>query len=152
MGEHDTDRFMPFFWTVFMFILGCNLMGMLPWVGGAPSASLGMTAALAVIVFLLGLFLGIRKFGVIGYLGNLMPSLGLPLYLAVIIVPMVWVIEFASLFIKHAVLAIRLLANMIAGHMVLLGILGWLLAHTLCRWAWPSGRLWRSSPSWPRPY
>ncbi len=123
MGEHDTDRFMPFFWTVFMFILGCNLMGMLPWVG-APSAALGMTAALALIVFFLGLFLGIRKFGVFGYLKNLMPSLGLPIYLAVVIVPMVWVIEFASLFIKHGILAIRLLANMVAGHMVLLGILG----------------------------
>lgn len=123
MGEHDTDRFMPFFWTVFMFILGCNLMGMLPWVG-APSASLGMTAALAIIVFVLGLFLGIKQFGVLGYLKNLMPSLGLPMYLAVIIVPMVWVIEFASLFIKHGILAIRLLANMVAGHMVLLGILG----------------------------
>ena len=123
MGEHDTDRFLPFFWTVFMFILGCNLMGMLPWVG-APSASLGMTAALALLVFALGLFLGIRKFGVLGYLKNLMPSLGLPIYLAVIIVPMVWVIEFASLFIKHGILAIRLLANMVAGHMVLLGILG----------------------------
>lgn len=123
MGEHDTDRFMPFFWTVFMFILGCNLMGMLPWVG-APSASLGMTAALAIIVFILGVFLGVKKFGVLGYLKNLMPSLGLPMYLAVVIVPMVWVIEFASLFIKHGILAIRLLANMVAGHMVLLGILG----------------------------
>ncbi len=123
MGEHDTDRFMPFFWTVFMFILGCNLMGMLPWVG-APSASFGMTAALAIIVFVLGLFLGIKQFGLLGYLKNLMPSLGLPMYLAVVIVPMVWVIEFASLFIKHGILAIRLLANMVAGHMVLLGILG----------------------------
>lgn len=123
MGEHDTDRFLPFFWTIFMFILGCNLMGMLPWVG-APSAALGMTGALALIVFAFGLYLGIRQFGIIGYLKNLMPSLGLPLYLAVVIVPMVWVIEFASLFIRHGILAIRLLANMVAGHMVLLGILG----------------------------
>lgn len=123
MGEHDTDRFLPFFWTLFMFILGCNLMGMLPWIG-TPSAAFGMTAILALIVFLLGLFLGIRKFGVVGFLKNLMPPLGLPMYMAVVIVPMVWVIEFVSLFIKHGILAIRLLANMVAGHMVLLGILG----------------------------
>jgi F-type H+-transporting ATPase subunit a len=123
MGEHDTDRYLPFFWTIFMFILGCNLMGMLPWVG-TPSAAFGMTATLAVIVFAVGLFLGIRKFGVVGYLKNLMPPLGLPIYLAVVIVPMVWAIEFVSLFIKHGILAIRLLANMVAGHMVLLGILG----------------------------
>jgi len=40
------------------------------------------------------------------------------------VVPLLWIIEFASLFIKHAVLAVRLLMNMGAGHLVLLGILG----------------------------
>jgi F-type H+-transporting ATPase subunit a len=50
--------------------------------------------------------------------------LGLPWYFAFWVVPLLWVIEFASLFIKHAVLAVRLLMNMGAGHLVLLGILG----------------------------
>jgi F-type H+-transporting ATPase subunit a len=68
--------------------------------------------------------MGIKTFGVVGYLKNICPSLGLPIYLAIIIVPLLWVIEFASLFIKHAVLAVRLLMNMGAGHLVLLGILG----------------------------
>jgi F-type H+-transporting ATPase subunit a len=71
-----------------------------------------------------GAFLGIKKFGLVGFLKNLCPDLGLPMYLAVVIVPMVWLIEFASLFIKHSILAIRLLANMVAGHLVLLGIMG----------------------------
>ncbi len=102
---------------------GLQLDGHVAW-GRCASASFCMTAALAIIVFVLGLFLGIKQFGLLGYLKNLMPSLGLPMYLAVVIVPMVWVIEFASLFIKHGILAIRLLANMVAGHMVLLGILG----------------------------
>ena len=123
MGEHDADKFMPFLWTIFFFILGCNLMGMIPWVG-SPTAAFGTTFALAGIVFAIGLFMGIKTFGVIGFLKNICPDLGLPLYLAIFIVPLLWVIEFASLFIKHGVLAVRLLMNMGAGHLVLLGILG----------------------------
>lgn len=123
MGEHDADRFMPFLWTMFFFILGCNLMGMIPWVG-APTASWGTTAALAILVFLVGLFVGVKAFGIVGYLKNICPELGLPWYLAFWVVPLLWVIEFFSLFIKHAVLSVRLLMNMGAGHLVLLGILG----------------------------
>ncbi len=119
----DSPKFMPLFWTVFFFILGCNLMGMLPWVG-SPTASWGLTAALALVIFGLGTYLGVAKFGVVGYLKNLCPDLGLPMYLAVGIVPMVWLIEFGSLFIKHTVLSVRLLLNMAAGHLVLLGIMG----------------------------
>ncbi len=48
MGEHDADDYLPFFWTVFVFIFGCNLMGMLPWVG-SPTAAIGMTGAMALI-------------------------------------------------------------------------------------------------------
>ncbi|MEO8268250.1 MAG: F0F1 ATP synthase subunit A [Aureliella sp.] len=122
IDPHDSPKFMPLFWTMFLFILGCNLMGMLPWVG-SPTAAIALTAVLAVIVFLVGTVLGIQKFGVAGYLKSLCPDLGLPMYLAVIVVPLVWLIEFASLFIKHGILAIRLLANMVAGHLVILGIM-----------------------------
>ena len=123
MGEHDADKFMPLLWTFFFFILGCNLMGMLPWVG-SPTAAFGTTLALAGIVFVIGVAMGIKTFGPVGFLKNICPELGLPWYLAFWIVPLMWVIEFASLFIKHMVLAVRLLMNMGAGHLVLLGILG----------------------------
>lgn len=123
MGEHDADHYMPLMWTLFFFILGCNLMGMIPWVG-APTSVFAVTGILAFIVFAVGLVQGIRKFGLFGYLKNLAPSLGLPIYLSVFIVPLVWVIEAVSLLIKHGVLAVRLLANMVAGHLVLLGFMG----------------------------
>jgi len=123
MGEHDADKFMPLLWTFFFFILGCNLMGMVPWVG-SPTAAFGTTAALAAIVFVVGLVMGLKTFGLVGYLKNICPELGLPWYLSFWIVPMLWVIEFASLLIKHLVLSVRLLMNMGAGHLVLLGILG----------------------------
>jgi F-type H+-transporting ATPase subunit a len=51
LGKHDTDRFAPLVWTVFFFVLGCNLMGMLPWLG-SPTASFAVTSALAFVVFL----------------------------------------------------------------------------------------------------
>ena len=123
MGEHDADKFMPLLWTFFVFILGCNMMGMIPWVG-SPTAALGTTIALAGIVFVIGVFMGVKTFGPVGFLKNICPELGLPWYLAFWIVPLMWVIEFFSLFIKHSVLAVRLLMNMGAGHLVLLGILG----------------------------
>jgi F-type H+-transporting ATPase subunit a len=123
MGEHDADKYMPFFWTLFMFVLGCNLMGMIPWVG-APTSAFGMTGALALMIFAIGLYQGVKHFGVLGYLKNLAPSLGLPIYLAIFIVPLVWLIEALSLLIKHLILAVRLLANMVAGHLVLLGFMG----------------------------
>ncbi len=123
MGEHDADKYMPFFWTLFMFVLGCNLMGMIPFVG-APTSVFATTGAIALMIFAVGLTLGIRHFGVMGYLKNLAPSLGLPTYLAVFIVPLVWLIEALSLLIKHLILGVRLLANMVAGHLVLLGFMG----------------------------
>jgi F-type H+-transporting ATPase subunit a len=123
MGEEDADRFMPFLWTMFFFILGCNLMGMIPWVG-SPTASFGTTFALAALVFIVGLTVGIKAFGVLGFLKNICPELGLPWYLAFWVVPLLWTIEAFSLIIKHLILAVRLLINMGAGHLVLLGILG----------------------------
>ena len=138
MGEHDADRFMPFFYSLFFFILGCNLMGMLPFVG-APTAAFGSTAALAIVVFVFGLILGVMTFGVSGYLKNLSPSLGLPWYMSIIIVPFLWLIEAASLLIKHVILAVRLLLNMSAGHLVLLGILGIGISYEAAQlpvWGW----------------
>lgn len=122
ISPKESPRFLPLFWTLFLFILGCNLAGMVPW-AGSPTAALAVTAVLAVVVLLVGAAFGIQKFGVLGYLKNLSPHLGLPTYIAIFVVPMVWLIEFGSLFIKHGILAVRLLANMVAGHLVILGIM-----------------------------
>ncbi len=122
MGEHETKRFLPLLWTFFVLIFGLNLAGMIPWLG-APTASLATAGSYALVVFALGVFLGVQAFGALGYLKNVCPQLGLPWYLAFWVVPLLWTIEFASLFIKHSILAVRLLANMVAGHAVLLGIM-----------------------------
>lgn len=122
IGEHDAERFVPLLWTMFLFILGCNLFGMLPW-AGAPTSSFAVTLSMAVVTFLTGMICGLKKFGPVGYLKNQIPHMDLPVYLAVFLKPMIFVIEVFGLLIKHFVLGIRLLANMVAGHLVLLGVM-----------------------------
>jgi F-type H+-transporting ATPase subunit a len=123
IGGHDADRFVPLLWTMFMFVLACNLLGMLPWLG-APTASFSVTIALALVTFGTGVVFGLIKFGPIGYLKNQIPHMDLPWYMAIIIKPMIFFLEVLGLLIKHVVLGFRLLANMVAGHMVLLAIMG----------------------------
>lgn len=123
IGHHDAGKFVPLLWTMFFFVLFCNLLGMIPWLGN-PTAAWGMTFAMACVTFLTGLVMGSIKFGALGFWKNQVPSLGLPLVLAIPIVPLLFLIEVLGLFIKHLVLSIRLLANMVAGHLVLLAILG----------------------------
>ena len=83
--------------------------------------SIGMSAA---VTFVTGLVVGSMRFGIVGYWKNQVPKMGLPVALAIPIVPMLFAIEVLGLFIKHAVLGVRLLANMVAGHLVLLAIMG----------------------------
>ncbi len=123
IGKHDADKFLPVLWTLFFFVLGCNLLGMVPW-AGSPTASFSVTLALAAVTLGTGMICGVVKFGPVGYLKNQIPHMELPFVLALFLKPMIWVIEVFGLFIKHGVLGVRLLANMVAGHIVLLSIMG----------------------------
>ncbi len=99
--------------TVFFFILISNLIGLIP--GCKPSTgTMGGTWALSLIVFLYFNYYGIKKVGFFKYFANLAPH-GVPAPL----IPLIWVIELASLFLRLVTLAVRLFANMYAGHMVL---------------------------------
>ena len=90
---------------------------------GAPTGALSVTLALACVTFGTVIVCGMQKFGVVGFFLNQIPSMDLPLVLAVVIKPLILLIEILCLVIKHLVLAIRLLANMVAGHIVLLSIM-----------------------------
>lgn len=127
IGHHDADRFLPLLWTMFFFILTLNLLGMVPWAGAATGA-LGTTLALAAIAFISVVAAGSAKLGVVGFWKAQVPHMDLPLVLAIPLVPMIFLIEVAGLFIKHTILAIRLLANMMAGHLVLSVIVGFIAA------------------------
>lgn len=118
IGHKDADRFLPFLWNIFFFVLFCNLLGILPW-AGSPTGALPVTGALALMTFAAVLATGMMKHGVVGFWTGMVPHMDLPLPLAIFLKPMLLVIEVAGLVIRHSVLAVRLLANMFAGHLVL---------------------------------
>ena len=139
--HHDGDRFVPLLLTLFFFVLGCNLLGMVPW-AGSPTASFSVTLALAGVTLLTVVLAGMRKFGFLGFFANQVPSMDLPLPLAILLKPMIFAIEMLGLCIKHLILAVRLLANMVAGHLVLLGIMGLISAaatYSMGLWATVTG-------------
>jgi F-type H+-transporting ATPase subunit a len=85
---------------------------------------------------------GMQKFGFLGFFGNQVPSMDLPLPIAIFLKPMIFLIEMLGLLIKHGILAVRLLANMVAGHLVLLGIMGMISAaatYSMGMWATVTG-------------
>jgi F-type H+-transporting ATPase subunit a len=138
---HDGDRFVPLLLTLFFFVLGCNLLGMVPW-AGSPTASFSVTLALAGVTMLTVIVAGMLKFGFFGFFANQVPSMDLPLPLAILLKPMIFAIEMLGLCIKHLILAVRLLANMVAGHLVLLGIMGLISAaatYSMGLWATVTG-------------
>ncbi|WP_254507856.1 F0F1 ATP synthase subunit A [Anatilimnocola floriformis] len=115
-------KFTPLLCTIFFFVLGCNLAGMLPWIG-APTSTWGVTLALALVTFSAVVISGMAQFGFLGFFANQIPSMDMPWYMAIVLKPAIFLIEFGGLLIKHAVLSVRLLANMVAGHLVLLAIM-----------------------------
>lgn len=117
IGSADAKRFFPFIWTIFFFVLVLNLIGMVPGLGAA-TGSISVTAALAIAVFFVVMGTGMKKMGVAGFLKAQAPHLDISPALKLVLLPMIWAIEVFGLFIKHAVLAVRLFANMFAGHLV----------------------------------
>ena len=71
---------------------------------------------------------GTKKMGVMGFWKNQVPHMELPFVIALVLIPGIFLIEVAGLFIKHFVLAVRLLANMMAGHLVLGVIIAFIAA------------------------
>lgn len=118
IGKKDGAKYAPFLLTIFFFVLGCNLLGMIPALG-APTGDFAVTATLALIVFFVVVKAGIEKFGPGGFVLNLVPSMELPSWMKFVLLPLIFVIEVVGFLIKHFVLSVRLFANMMAGHLVL---------------------------------
>jgi F-type H+-transporting ATPase subunit a len=133
IGHHDADRFLPFLWTIFFFVLACNLFGMIPWMG-SPTASLAVTGALALITFVTVIASSIHKLGGWGFTKSFVPHMDLSPGLKILLVPMIFVIEVFGMLVKHGVLAVRLLANMMGGHVVLAVIIAFIGASAQSLW------------------
>ena len=124
-GSHPADKYLPFVWSCFFFVLFCNLLGAVPWLGSA-TGHIAVTGALAVVTMVYVIKSGSEKLGPAGFWKSLVPSMDLPGVMGLILKPMIWVIEFFGLLIKHGVLAVRLFANIMAGHTVIAVILGYI--------------------------
>ena len=124
IGEKDADRFVPYLVTAFFFILFLNLFGLIPFAATA-TANLSVTVMMALFTFFVTQWAAIRSMGVGGYLAHL--TGGVPKSLAplwIIMIP----VEFLGLFTKPFALTVRLFANMVAGHFVILALLGLIFA------------------------
>jgi F-type H+-transporting ATPase subunit a len=115
---HGADRYLPFLLTLFFFVLTCNLLGLVPGLATATSA-IGVTAALAAMTLVMIQFAGIREYGVVQHFRNLIPH-GIPIAL----LPIMIVVELLGVLSRPFALAIRLFANMTAGHVVILSLIG----------------------------
>ena len=122
IGLTDGKKMTPLLSTMFFFILACNLLGLIPLFTTA-TGNITVTASLAIITFLTTQVMGMVKNGFLGYWKSLVPH-GIPFPLLFIIVP----IEIFGMFTKPFALAMRLFANMIAGHTVIFALLGLIIA------------------------
>ena len=128
--EHHTDRFIKYIWSVFFFVLTVNLVGLLPiapisalfgtHLGGTATGNIYTTVTLAVLTMVMMVANGLRLGG-FAYLAHFCPG---PLWLAPLLVP----VELIGLVAKIFALAVRLFANMIAGHILLAVLLSFILS------------------------
>lgn len=187
LGEKDADKYVPYLWTLFLFLLFCNLLGMFPFMG-SPTANIWATGALALISFIMlhgaaivkmgyetedahghdhdrhegpghhletghgehhahpDRYAGLRQIPLIGplivgtirYTASLWPRIDVP-YVGWFFSLMIFLIELMSTGIKSGVLAVRLFANMFAGHMVLAVILLFIVVAAESRNIWLLG-------------
>lgn len=116
LGSHDFLRFLPLLFTMFALILVNNLFGIIPPVQFPTMSRIGFPAALTLVVFVVYHAIGLRRRGLVGYFKSMIPP-GLPGF----IVPFVFLLELVTFFITRPLtLALRLFANMFAGHLLLL--------------------------------
>jgi F-type H+-transporting ATPase subunit a len=126
---HPADKYLPFIWSCFFYVLICNLLGAIPWLG-SPTGEINVTGVLAVCAFGATLYYGSQELGFGGFWKALCPHMDVPGALKPLLIPMIWSIELLGLFIKHGVLAVRLFANIMAGHTVIAVFLGFIAMFT----------------------
>ncbi len=121
LGPEAGRKMLPYFCSLFFFIMFMNLLGLVP-SSNTPTGSVYVTGALAIITLLMMLLGGMFVQGPVKFWRNLVPH-GVPLWLA----PLLFVLEVMGLFIKPFALTMRLMGNMVGGHLALLAFLGLLL-------------------------
>jgi F-type H+-transporting ATPase subunit a len=131
IGEHDYKRFLPLLWTLFVFIATMNLLGMVPFMG-SPTANIAVTGVLALVAFIVIHYNGIKASHGFGhYIKTFRVKLDREGKLLQILAPVIefgvfW-LEIMTAFIRAIVLAVRLFANMLAGHTTLFVVMSFIV-------------------------
>lgn len=115
---HGYEKFLPYLLTVFFFVLYSNFIGLFPY-SATVTSNIAVTATLAAFTFIATQIGGMINHGPIGYFKGLIPP-GMP----VALLPLIIIVEILGLFTKPFALCIRLFANMTAGHVVILSLIG----------------------------
>ncbi len=121
LGKKEGRRFLPVLATIFFLVLAMNISAIIPGMNISANARVGMPLVLAVFSYIAFIYAGSKKYGFFKYVKSSVVIPNLPPLLHVIVVP----IEIFSTFVlRPATLTIRLMANMLAGHMVLVLLFG----------------------------
>ncbi len=116
LGKERAKRFVPFLTTLFLAIIFFNLTGVIPFLNLAATSLIGLPIVMAVWVYLMYLGVGVRHHGFWGYLKVSLFPPGVPWYIYPLLTP----VEALQVFLlRPATLALRLTANMMAGHLLL---------------------------------
>ena len=126
-SSHPADRYLPFIWSCFFYVLICNLLGAIPWLGSA-TGNINVTGVLAISAFVATVVFGFKAMGPAGFFHNMKPDTGVPGPFGMVLSNGIFGIEIFGFFIKHSVLAVRLFANIMGGHTVIAVILGFIAA------------------------
>ncbi len=126
---HGGEKFVPYVVTLFFFILYGNLLGLIPF-GASATGNISVTAALAIISFIVIEVAGYKALGPKGYLGTIfyIPK-GIPKIMQVVMLIIMTPVELIGKVAKPFALAVRLFANMTAGHFVILSLLGLIIVY-----------------------
>lgn len=118
---NEGNKFFPLIFSLFIFILLCNSLGMTPYSFTATS-QVAVTLSLAVLSFVTVTIFAIKRNGIGGFFHMFLPS-GVPILMA----PFIFLIEFFSFLIRPITLSVRLFANMVAGHVLLKVVAGFIV-------------------------
>jgi F-type H+-transporting ATPase subunit a len=120
---HGGEKYIPFVMSLFFFILVCNLLGLIPY-GSTATGNVSVTLTLALITFIVVEVAGMRALGK-GYLGTIIywPH-DMPLYMKLPMTFIMTPVEIIGKFTKPFALTVRLFANMVAGHVIILALIG----------------------------
>jgi F-type H+-transporting ATPase subunit a len=116
LGKKEGRRFLPVITTIFFVVLIGNLPSVIPFLNVSPNARIGMPIILAAVAYIAMIYAGVKRYGFGKFMKSSLVIPNLPPALHILVVP----IEFFSTFILRPVtLTIRLMANMLAGHIIL---------------------------------